>query len=89
MIITLVLGGLVLSASLYFNYRLYSQLTTLEEYLFLKEAVREANLTIQRGINKASNVKRKPGRPRKTEIIVTPAKKRGRPRKTETNNKKK
>ena len=29
MIITLVLGGLVLSASLYFNYRLYSQLTTL------------------------------------------------------------
>lgn len=89
MIITLVLGGLVLSASLYFNYRLYSQLTTLEEYLYYKIQYEISRSLSQRGIKKSSNVKRKPGRPRKTEIIVTPAKKRGRPRKTETNNKRK
>jgi hypothetical protein len=67
MIISLTLGA-ILIASLYFNYKLYNQITHLEDLLQLKFIVRELN------IKKA----------KKEIEVVKPAKKRGRPRKEDS-----
>lgn len=76
MIISLILCSAVLCASIYFNYKLYSQLCDLEEYLFIKDAMREVNISIQRKIAEKSKPQAKRGRPRKAilpDVVVSNA----------------